>query len=337
MKNLVTGANGLLGAHVMLELLKRGQSVRALSRAESDRSELLAFFKRYDGAGGELAKQIDWQVADINDLHGFEEALKDMDQVYHCAGYVAFEKKDRERLLKINEGGTANVVAACLQHNVALCHVSSVAVLHNLDYKDVLTENVFWKKSGKESDYAISKYNAEREVWRGIEEGLQAVIVNPAVILAAGFWQRSSSRMMDTVYKGNPFYTTGRTGYVAASDVAFIMVELMDRKIRGERFILVEGNYTYQQMFSWMAEAVGRKAPLWSIPRSFLQLAGLGERLLARLSGRAARITPDIVNSAFNTQQYSSKKVLNALNFKFLPIEEMVREAGRVYLEDRQK
>jgi nucleoside-diphosphate-sugar epimerase len=335
-RNLVTGANGLLGAHVMLELLKRGQQVRALVRAGSERSDVLAFFKRFDGQGGQLATQIEWQEADITDLPVLEEAVAGLDQVFHCAGYVSFEKKDRAQLLRINEGGTANIVSACLQHQVRLCHVSSVAVLHNLDCKEALSETVFWKRSGRESDYAISKYNAEREVWRGIEEGLEAVIVNPSVILAAGFWTRSSSRMMDTVYKGNPFYTAGTTGYVAASDVAEVMVELMDRGISGERYILAEGNYTYRQMFSWMAEALGKPAPRWSISKAALRMAGIGERLLARLSGRPSRISPDIVNSAFNTQVYSSEKVRQTLNFKFMSIQELVKQAGRVYLEDRE-
>lgn len=318
----------------MLELLKRGQAVRALARAGSDRSELLAFFERFDGVGGKLAERIEWQTGDVGDLYGLEELAKDIDRVYHCAGYVSFEKKERERLMKINEGGTANVVSVCLQKGLELCHVSSVAVLHNLDYKEALTEQVFWKRSGKESDYAISKYNAEREVWRGIEEGLQAVIVNPAVILAAGFWHRSSSRMMDTVYKGNPFYTPGKTGYVAAPDVAYVMVELMERKIRSERFILAEGNYSYREIFTWMAGSLGRSAPRWQISRKLLQVAGIGERLQAWMLGRPARITPDVVNSAFNTQHYAADKICKTLNFKFLPIKEFIQTAGRVYLED---
>lgn len=337
MKNLVTGANGLLGAHVMLVLLQRGQSVRAMTRAGSDRSEVIQFFKRFDGESGKLAESIEWREADITDLPSLEELVQGMDQVFHCAGFVSFDRSDRVKLLKINEGGTANIVAACLQWKVRLCHVSSVAVLHNLDHKTALTENVFWKRSGKESDYAISKYNAEREVWRGIEEGLEAVIVNPSVILASGFWSRSSSRMMDTVYGGNPFYTSGSAGYVAASDVAGIMVSLMEKKISGERFILSEGSYTYRKMFTWMAEAVGKSGPRWSIPKTALHLAGIGERLLARILGKAARISPDIVNSAFNNQIYSSEKVCNLLNFKFLPIETVVKDLGKVYLEDHSK
>ena len=142
--------------------------------------------------------------------------------------------------------------------------------------------------------------------------------------------------MMETVYKGNPFYTVGTAGYVAASDVAEVMVELMDRGISGERYLLSEGNYTYRQMFSWMAEALGKTAPRWSISKAALRMAGIGERLLATLSGRPSRISPDIVNSAFNKQVYSSEKVRKTLNFEFMSIQELVKQAGRVYLEDHE-
>lgn len=337
MKHLVTGANGLVGAHVVLELMRQGKAVVAGHRAGADLSEAKAFFKRWDGQEGALFNKVNWIELDILDIPNLELAIKEVSVVYHCAGFVSFEHRDRAKMMQINVQGTGNVVNACLLSGVTLCHVSSVAVFHNLDYKGVLDESVYWKTSGKESDYAVSKYGAEREVWRGIEEGLKAVIVNPAVILANGFWKRSSSRVLETIYKGNPFYTGGNTAYVAASDVARIMVELVDKEIFSERFILAENTYSYKSLFSMMAKALGKREPSILLPKWFLMMAARFEKLLAWIRSKPARVTPDLVNSAYNTQTYTSAKIIEKLQYKFKSTPLLIEEAARFYLIDHQK
>ncbi len=337
MIHLVTGANGLLGAHVVLELVKQGKSVIGGHRAGADLSEAKAFFTRCDGHEGKFFESVKWLELDILDIPNLELAIKEVAAVYHCAGFVSFEHRDRAKMMQINVQGTSNVVNACLLAGVKLCHVSSVSVFHNLDYKGVLDENVYWKTSGKESDYAVSKYGAEREVWRGIEEGLQAVIVNPAVILANGFWKRSSSRVLETIYKGNPFYTGGNTAYVAATDVASIMVSLMEKEIFSERFILAENTYSYRELFSMMAKALGKKEPKIGLPKWFLMSIAWVEKLWAWIRSKPARVTPDLVNSAYNTQRYSSAKIMAKLQYRFKSTPLLIEEAAHFYLLDHKK
>jgi dihydroflavonol-4-reductase len=192
--DLVTGATGILGSHVALALLKRGRSVKALRRGSSNLTDMQKLFSHY----GErhLADRIVWVDGDLDDSYSLEQCLEEVEHVYHCAGYVSFDARDREQLFRVNERGTRNIVNACLFKQVnALCFASSLATIRNTDIRTPLTEEVFWKSTGKESHYAISKYNAEREVWRGIEEGLHAVIVNPGILLAPGFWRQSSSKL----------------------------------------------------------------------------------------------------------------------------------------------
>ena len=337
MKNLVTGANGLLGAHVVLELALQGKDVVAGHREGADLSEAQAFFTRFDGQNGALFNKVEWTVLDVLDISALEEGIKHIKTVFHCAGYVSFEQRDFEKMLRVNEQGTANVVNACIKSGAILCHVSSVAVFHNLDYTAAIDETVFWKKSGRESGYAISKYAAEREVWRGIEEGLQAVIVNPAVILAAGFWKRSSSKVLDAVYKGNPFYTAGTTAYVAASDVAKIMLLLVEKKIFSQRFILLENCYSYRQVLSLMARALGKPAPRIPVPKQALMLIARIEKLIAWLRGKPARVTPDLVHSAYSSQIYSAAKIVATLQYSFKKTPEMIEEAAKFYLLDHKK
>lgn len=337
MNAVVTGANGLVGAHVLLELSRRGHTVTATYRSKNNLEAVAHFFARRDPNGHAYFQKINWLQVDILDLAALEELCEGKEELYHCAGMVSFESRDREKLLKVNERGTANVVQACLLKGLRLCHVSSIAAIHNLDYKEELTEEVYWKKSGQESDYAISKYNAERQVWRGIEEGLQAVIVNPGVILSADFWGRSSTRMMETVYRGNPVYTEGLAAYVAAPDLASIMVELMEKKISGQRFIISEGTYSFKQIFTWMALSLNKRAPTFKIGRGLMRFAAVLDQIRRMLIGGSVKISPEIVNAAYNTQVYSAKKLQTYITFNYLPTIDFIDKSGKSYLADHEK
>src|SRR5690606_20701288 len=207
------------------------------------------------------------------------------------AGFVSFNNRDKKKLDQVNEIGTKNLVNACLTaKNVRLCHVSSLATLHNLDYRLPLDEKVFWKKSGRESAYAVSKYNAEREVWRGMEEGLNAVIVNPGVVLGAGFWNQSSSAIFEQCYKGNRFFTGGTTAYISAMDTARSMILLMEKQLFGNRYILVENNYSYFDVFSQINKGFGKPAPVFKLNRFWLKTASVLESAWLLISGGTKKI-----------------------------------------------
>lgn len=336
--NLVTGATGIVGSHVVLALLQNNQPVIACKQKNSNLKKVEELFAYYTSESKILFDKIKWVDVDISDIFSVEEALTDVTSVYHCAGFVSFNPKDRKKLFSINETGTKNVVDACLHKGIkALCHVSSIATINNLDYTQILTEEVFWKKSGKESDYAVSKYNAEREVWRGIEEGLNAVIVNPGVILAPGFWNQSSSRLFEVSYKGNNFYTNGLAAYVAAKDVAKVMIRLVNENLFGQRFILVENNYTFQNILSHIQTNFKKPAPSINASESLLALARLLEGFTSVFTGRERKITKALINSAFNKQLFSNKKVKTLLNIEFTPTHETIQDICEYYLLEKAK
>lgn len=327
--NLVTGASGIVGSNVVWQLLLSNKPVVACKRNTSNLNEVKNLFKIYDANFDNWYSKITWIDLDITDVFAIEEALKQhkITTVYHCAGFVSFSNKKYKQLQNVNEFGTRNIVNACLQFpEIKLCHVSSVAAINNLDYKAELNETVFWKKSGKESYYAISKYNAEREVWRGIEEGLNAVIVNPGVILCAGFLNQSSTKIFSTCKKGNKFFTEGNAGYISAIDVAKCMIALVEKKISNERFILVEGNYSFKEIFSSIQYAFGKKPPTIKATKFILHLGRIAESLRSFFSNNEAIITKAIINSALNKQTYSNQKIKNALNFNFTPVNQVIRE-----------
>jgi dihydroflavonol-4-reductase len=335
--NLVTGATGIVGSHVVLALLQNNQPVTACRQKSSDITKVEKLFAYYTPEHRQLFEKIKWVELDVRNIFSIEEALEGISTVYHCAGLVSFHKSDRSRLFEINEKGTRNMVDACLAKNIgALCHVSSVATVNNLDYILPLNEEVFWKKSGKESDYAISKYNAEREVWRGTEEGLNAVIVNPGIILSPGFWHQSSSKLFTSAYKGTKFYTTGVTGYIGAPDVANAMLALTEKKLFANRYILVEDNYTYQHIFTTIQANFNKPAPSIKIPRALLNALRVTTSFLSLFTGKSPGLTKSVVQAAYSTQQLSNAKIKNTLPVKWTPVDEAIATICRHYLGDLQ-
>lgn len=336
--NVVIGATGIVGSHVLLQLLLSQQKVIACKQKSSDVSKVKRLFQFYENEGDALFETIVWQEIDLRDIFSIEAVVAGADTVYHCAGLVSFNALDRKQLMEINVDGTKNIVNACLEKGVKrLCYVSSLASLHNLDVKEAIDEKVFWKSSGKESDYAISKYKAELEVWRGMEEGIETVIVNPGVILSPVFWKQSSAKMFHTCYQGNRFYPPGKTAYVSAWDVASCMLMLMQKECYGERYILIEGNYTYKEIFSLIQINFHQKPPNIRVNRLFLRFARVLDTMAAFVSDRDALITKAIIRSAFNQQIYSNKKVLKTLDYPFEPTANYIERVCAAYVEQAAK
>lgn len=334
--NLVTGATGIIGSHVVLHLLKNNLPVKAGKQKGSDVSKVKRLFEYY--SQGALFEKITWVEMDICDIYSIEDALENVTNVFHCAGFVSFSKKDRKKLLTINATGTRNVVDACLFKKIgALCHVSTIGTINDVDHPSPLNETVFWKTSGRESDYALSKYNAEREVWRGMEEGLNAVIVNPGVVLSPGFWDQSSSRIFANCYNGNKFYTGGLTGYVTAPDVAAMMVALIEKRLFSGRFILVENNYYFKEVFDMIHCNFERPLPSIKAPRWLLNLAKMLESIAIIFTGKEPLMSKALINAAFNSQTFSNTRVKETLKMNFTPITEFLGEICQHYVSDRSK
>jgi len=246
---LVTGGTGLLGSHLLLDLTKAGKQVRAIKRHSSNIQLIRKVFSYYVEDPDKLMGQIEWVDADLLDFFSIEEALSGVTEIYHAGAIVSFYPKDHKEMLKVNIDGTSNLVNRAIEAKVEkFCYVSSVATLGRTDNDGLSDEETFWKPSRKNSVYAISKYGAEREIWRAMEEGLNAVIVNPSLILGPGFWEDNSG-LFRLVWQGLKYYTRGVNGYVDVRDLSKVMVRLMDRNIFGERFIVSAENLSYEQLF----------------------------------------------------------------------------------------
>jgi dihydroflavonol-4-reductase len=312
---LVTGATGFLGSELICQLTRQGTKLRALKREGSVIPDLI---QQHD--------LIEWVTADINDLADLETAFEGITQVYHCAALVSFNPKDQSKLLKVNIEGTSNVVNLCAAFGARLLHVSSVAALGNAKKGALITEKDFWEYDAKAHSYAISKYGGEMEVWRGIAEGLDAVIVNPSVIIGAGAGFEGSGAIFKLVKDGLSFYTRGATGIVDVSDVAKSMIALMNSQETAERFTISAENYPYQQFFAEIAKGYGVKPPTKEAKAWMLAIAWRAAKLASLFTGKAAALTSDAARSSLNESLYSNEKIKKTIGITFKPLQQSIEE-----------
>lgn len=319
---LVTGGTGLVGAHLLLHLLENGeQNLRALYRKESHIQKTKSLFERYKKDN--LFHQIEWLQGDITAIPSLEIAFQNVDYVYHCAAKISFNPSEEDELRKINIEGTANIVNFCIDKNVKkLCHVSSIAALGNLGQNEhIITEETEWNPEVVHSDYAISKYGGEMEVWRGQQEGLQVVIVNPGVIFGPGFWQQGSGAFFTSIKKGIPFYTLGSSAYVGVLDVVKIMHQLMLSEISGERFTVIAENRNYKDIIFTIADKMGASKPTLEAKPWLLNLGWRLDGLFSFLFRTKRKLSKQAAQSLLNTDLISNEKVKTRLNYSFEPID----------------
>ncbi len=326
--NLVTGGTGLLGRYLLLDLTLKNQSVKATCRKNSNLSDVERFFTFLQPEKGEtLFQKINWIEADVLDYYDIYHAMDNVDKVYHCAGMVSYDPKDKEKLFEVNHQGTKNVVNAALEQNIQkLCHVSSIAVLADTNENRCLNETDFLQSKSSASNYGKSKYEGEQEVWRGIEEGLNAVIVNPSVILGFGDEGRSSTQLFSTVKKGLKFYTTGSSGFVDVRDVIHIMQQLMDSSIHSERFVVNGENIAYKQLFEDIAAAYQVKPPTIKAKRWMSETYWRFEKLKSLFIGKKPLVTQETARSAQSNTCYDNQKIIEALNYTFIPIQQTIKD-----------
>ncbi|WP_418264134.1 NAD-dependent epimerase/dehydratase family protein [Flavobacterium faecale] len=321
---LVTGGTGLVGAHLLLHLTENEDSVRAIYRNAKSIEKTKSLFTSNQKSA--LFKKIEWIQGDVTEIPSLENAFVGIKYVYHCAGFISFDPKDEHLLRKINIEGTANIVNFCIVNNVKkLCHVSSVAALGDLaDHETIVTEETEWNPEKHHSDYAISKYGAEMEIWRGQQEGLNTIIINPSIILGPGFNNQGSGLLFTKVSKGIPFYTKGITGYIAVDDVVKTAIQLLNSDICNQRYILNTANYSYQEIINMMCDALKVKKPTKAIQPWLLEIAWRLDGVLSFFSIKKRTLTKDIAKAACRKTLFSNQKIKADLQIRFLEIPQYI-------------
>lgn len=294
---LITGATGLVGSHLLKELSKTSNQIIACYNNTEPNSE--------------LEKLAIWKHVDILDVVALEDAFKNIKQVYHCAAMVSFNPKEKTSLQQFNIIGTANVVNACLDANIEkLVHVSSVAALGRIRNGELISEKMNWSEETSNSEYGKTKYLAELEVWRGIAESLNAVIVNPSIILGAGNWESGSTAIFKKSYEEFPWYTNGASGFVDVNDVAKAMILLMNSAIKNDRFILSGWNCTYQSVFETIALAFNKKVATKKVTPLLANIVWRLEYIKSLFNNKSPLLTKETTNTAQTKVAYDNSKFL---------------------------
>ena len=315
---LVTGSAGLLGNELIKQLLLQGKEVTALY----NKTPLAEFHSS-------RLKQI---RCDILDVIGLEEAMVGIEQVYHCAAIVTFNPKRKHEMFKINIEGTANVVNAALDAGVKkMVYVSSVSALGRLREDEPVNETMHWTEKTSNSNYGLSKYLAEMEVWRGISEGLDAVMVNPVIILGSGDWNSGSSQIFKTVYNEFPWYANGTTGFVDVRDVVKAMIQLMNSSITAERFIVSAENRSYGDVFNLIAKAFNKKPAFKKVTPALAKIVWRLEAIKSWFTGKSPLVTKETTASALANVNFDNSKLKKYLpDFTYIKIEDSIIDTCRV-------
>lgn len=317
----------MLGSYLVRQLIDRGERVRGLKRRTSDLTLL-----------GDYATRMEWAEGDITDIFSLEEAMKGVDKVYHLAALISMQPRDAGKMLNINAEGTANVVNAALGSGISkLLYASSVAAFGRPEPMGrMIDEHLDVKDSKDNFAYFKSKLYAEREIWRGIAEGLNAVIINPSTILGGGFWSMPPNALFEQVYRGIPFYTGGTNGFVDVRDVVSIAIQLMDSDISAEKFIVSAENSSWNEIIWMIADTMKIRRPFIKVSKPIASLAWRLDAVRSLFSGTAPIVTRDSVTLALNDFRYSNDKVRKALDFSFRPLSETVAETTAAYLRSAQ-
>lgn len=320
----VTGGTGLVGIHLIKELVRQGRYVKALYRS-----------KVPDTPGKE---KVEWIKGDILDVISLNEAMQNVEQVYHCAAIISYEPKQKHQMFTTNVEGTANVVNTALSLGVKkLCFVSSVSALRQIRKGCGIDETMSWNEETNNSNYGKSKYLAEMEVWRGIGEGLKAVIVNPAIILGTGDWNEGSAKIFKTAFEEFPWYTEGESGFADVNDVVNIMIQLMESNISGERFIVSGENQTYRNIFTAIANAFGKKPPRRKVTPFIAALVWRMEALKSIFTNQSSLLTRETVHAAQAVIRYNNSKIKDYFPlFNYTPLEDTIKRVCKDLQQEHQ-
>ena len=333
-KMLVTGGTGLVGAHLLAKLVLLGKEIRATYRSKESVKKAAHVFSYYSKDKA-FFDNIEWVVADVTDFPAMRSAFKGITHVYHCAAVVSFRKKDDTLMRQINIDGTANMVNLALHNKVAkFCFVSSIASLDKGISTKPIDETNEWNPEADNYGYAISKYGGEMEVWRGSQEGLDVVIVNPGVILGAGFWGTNTGKFFTNASKSFAYYTTGKTGFVGVRDVVKAMLYLMDTKVVNQRYVLVSENVSFQEVMTQMAQTLGTKPPYKKVSPLMASIAWRLAWVASKLTGKQPLITKHSSKAAQRSYEYSSQKIKDT-GFEFETISTTIKRTGTLFLEDK--
>ncbi len=252
----LTGGTGFLGAHIARQLVEAGHQVRVIRRTSSRLTAI-----------GDLPVEI--VTGDLFDVAQLTEHLQGIDWVFHVAAVADYWRTSKHLIYHVNVDATRQLLRAAQRAGVArFIFTSSVAALGWHDNGHSADETSYFNINPRLSPYGHSKFLAEAEVYRAVAAGLDAVILNPAVILGPGdLNQISGSLVIEAARGGVPALAQlGGTNFIDVRDVAAAHLAAAERGRRGERYVLGAVNMTHKAFTRLVCDVLGVPAPRLPLP-----------------------------------------------------------------------
>lgn len=327
-KILVTGGTGFIGAHIVHALVQAGYQHILVSKRKNSPLHLLEKVK----------DRIELVEAALEDLTDMTSLVEKVDVIVHAAAMVSFVSSDKKSMLKTNVEGSANLVNIALDKQIKkFIHISSVAALGRTRKNQRIDENHKWVPGKLNTNYAISKYQAELEIWRGYQEGLSVVILNPSIVIGPGYWSQGSAKLIQQVYKGLPFYPPGSTGFVDVRDVADLVLKALESDVSGERFVCNGFNLSYREFFQKVANGLGVKAPRKKLSPWLRTIAWRYFAFQALIVGKKPVVTRESMMTSFNDFSYSNQKSIDTFQFSYRSMEDSIDHTCSLFLKSLEE
>tara|TARA_B100000902_G_scaffold213466_1_gene202999 strand:- start:276 stop:1286 length:1011 start_codon:yes stop_codon:yes gene_type:complete len=331
---LVTGGTGFVGTYLLYELLKGNSSIKSTYRKEKNKELTEEFFKLKDLNHPKLFNKIIWVKMDLTEMSSLDELYSGINIIYHCAAFVSLAKRHKNLLMETNVEGTSNIINYAIKHKIKkILFISSIASIGAKDYDSIINEDHSWNHKINHTDYALSKYKSELEVWRGSQEGIPAVIVNPGFIIGSHFWNRSSSSIFKRIYNGLKFYPTGKISLVSVEDVVIASIKLMNSKIQNERFILVSENMNYKEFLDLISKNLGKSLTKYPLKKPLLYIIYFFDIILSFLRIKKRFMSKALISTFNNNQEFNGNKIKKFISFKYEKIDKKVKEICKDFID----
>ena len=331
---LVTGGTGFVGTYLLYELAKENSSIKSTYRKEKNKELTKVFFKLKDVNHPKLFNKINWEKMDLTKISSLDELYKGINIIYHCAAFVSLAKRHKSLLMKTNVEGTSNIVNYAVKHKIKkILFISSIASIGVEDYNGLVNEDQNWNHKINHTDYALSKYKSELEIWRGTQEGVPAVIVNPGFIIGSHFWNRSSSSIFKRINNGLKFYPTGKIALVSVEDVVKASTKLMNSKIHNERFILVSENLYYKEFLDLISKNLRKSLTKIPLTKSILYIIYFFDSIFSFLRLKKRFMSIALISTFISNQEFDGNKIKKFISFEYERINKKTKEICKDFIK----
>jgi dihydroflavonol-4-reductase len=324
----ITGATGFIGSHILRALLANGYRNITALRQGANSSHLIR----------DIEDSVQWIYGDLDDIDVLESGCEQADVVIHAAALISMDRRHRRRLFDVNVQGTAQMVNSALRAGIRkFVHISSITAVSESPRDLVVDEETEWKKGRMTTLYGLTKHLAEMEVWRGVGEGLHAVILNPSVVLGPGQWGKGTGLIFRSIDRASLFYPPGETGFVDVRDVAEIAVRAVNTTLNGSsRFIISGTNTSYREVYEAIALKLGKRPPRYKITNFLRTLIRLGLPMI-RLLNPGSSLGSDAFKPIFLKHEYDASRSESMFGFRYRPLEETLHYTCQSYLESTKR